>query len=144
MDYSELQADLRRYVKDQATHNKLNMSAEVLEVEDIQACIRSAVSDWNVSPPLGVAEITWADVESNGLDDDIWVIIMKGAACYAIDMYTARDIQNTIRYNAPGGASVEEYGKDGSWKAFRNILWGDYKDALLGYKKFQNVKTFWG
>jgi len=141
VDYTDVQANLRSYLKDQTAHNKLNMGSEVLEAADIQSAIKDVVIDWNTTPPLGVVPV---ENYEDGMTDEMWGLLKKGAACFAIDMYIAREIQNSLNYSSPGGASVQEFGKDGPWRMFRQSLWMDYKEAQSDYKKFKNACSYWG
>lgn len=142
IDFATMTEALRSYLVDETTHNKLNMDQEIFEDSDYEAAIKQAASEWNTSPPLGVAPID--DIENTSIEEDIWVILMKGASCYMIDKYTMRDLHNALQYNDSGGMSVSEYGKDQNYRIMRDSLWADYQTQKTNYKKAVNLGTFWG
>ena len=142
MDFADLTPIIRSYMSDVATKNKLNMQVIVLEDSDYEDAIRSTAAEWDTTSPLGIAPV--GDVEVDGITIELWSMMLKGIACYAIDIMTSRDIQNALSYQDKGGLSVSEFGKDSSWRQLRNSYWADYQTAKLNYKKALNTKTYWG
>ena len=126
---------VRAFMQDETEVNKL-MGEREFSWESIYRAVEAAVSDWNLTPPIG-------SVKLDAIKVVIRPLFYMKAAAWLLRVAANPQARNQLSYSDQGW-TVQEYDKAPMYLQMAGNLEGIYEEKKVKYKAAMNAESMWG